>query len=518
MLAVQLVVSPAASQVPGNTGSSMLDIDSLEKFVDPLPIPPIISPSGTRPNPENSDSRIPYYRVAMRQVDVKFHRDLRPARMWGFGESSPGPTFETQSGQGMLIEWVNELPAEHFLPIDHRIHGAEADKPNVRVVTHLHGAKTSPGNDGYPEDWYAPGKSATFYYPNQQEAAMLWYHDHAIGVTRLNVYAGLFGAFFVRDQFERGLNLPNGKYEIPLIIYDRIFDKDGQLFYPVSPDADSPWVSEVFGPSILVNGKLFPYFEVEPRKYRFRVLNVANGRFLHLTLSNGQEFHQIGTDLGLLPAPVSMKDLSLAPAERADLIIDFSGQRGKNILLKSDSLTVMQFRVLKNSVQDGSMLPPKLRLVPKLLESDAVQTRILTLGEADDMAGNAKIMLLNNAHWNMPITEKPVLGSVEVWSLLNFTDDSHPIHLHLVRFQILDRRNFEPEAYYHGGKIQYTGEPVPPAPNEAGWKDTVQAHPRMVTRIIARFDGYPGRYVWHCHILEHEDNEMMRPYEVVAAR
>src|SRR5262249_50748023 len=201
---------------------------------------------------------------------------------------------------------VNELPTQHFLPIDHSIHGAEADKPDVRVVPHLHGAKAPPKSDGYPEDWYVPGKSRTFYYPNQQEAAMLWYHDHAIGITRLNMYAGLFGAFFVRDEFEEGLNLPKGKYEIPLLIYDRMLDEHGQLFYPVSPDADSPWVPEVFGSAFLVNGKLFPYLEVEPRKYRFRVLNVANGRFLHLNLSNEQEFHQIGTDLGLLPSPVSL--------------------------------------------------------------------------------------------------------------------------------------------------------------------------------------------------------------------
>jgi spore coat protein A len=134
----------------------------------------------------------------------------------------------------------------------------------------------------------------------------------------------------------------------------------------------------------------------------------------------------------------------------------------------------------------------------------------------DDKTGMPKMMLLNNAHWDMPVTENPTLDSVEIWELLNFTDDSHPIHLHMVRFQILDRRSFEPEAYYHGGRVQYIGQPVPPAANEMGWKDTVQAHPGMVTRIIVKFEGYVGRYVWHCHILEHEDNEMMRPYDVLA--
>ncbi len=411
---------------------------------------------------------------------------------------------------------MNELPKRHLFPIDHNVHGAEADKPEVRVAIHLHGAKVPPASDGYPEDWRAPGKSSLYYYPNQQDAASLWYHDHALGITRLNVYAGLFGMFIIRDEVERALNLPEGKYEIPLMLCDRSFERTGQLFYPVSGDPQSPWVSEVFGDGVLVNGRLFPFLEVEPRKYRFRLLNAANGRFFHLALSNGMEFHQIGTDLGLLPSPVPLHSLLLAPGERADLILDFSGHRGEEIVLTSDSLMVMQFRVGGSAVSDTSSLPSLLRPVQKIAEDSAVNTRILTLGEKDQMTGVAQTMLLNNAHWDMPITEDPKLNSVEIWNLLNFTDDSHPIHLHGVRFQILDRRSFEPELYYHGGKIQYIGPVQPPAPNEAGWKDTVQAHPGMVTRIITRFDAYPGRYVWHCHILEHEDNEMMRPYEVIA--
>ena len=516
LIAAGLATGQASTVKTENVERPPLNLNALEKFVDPLPTPGVLQPIGTRPNPEHPGSSIPYYRLAMRQIAARVHRDLNPTRLWGFGASSPGPTFETRSGEGTLVQWANELPAEHFLPIDHGVHGAERDKPEVRVVAHLHGGKTPPHSDGYPEDWFVPGKSATYFYPNQQDAAHLWYHDHALGVTRLNIYAGLFGNFLVRDEVEDGLNLPKGKYEIPLTIYDRSFDADGQLSYPVSPDPESPWVSEVFGDAILVNGKLFPYLQVEPRKYRFRVLNAANGRFFRLALSNGQEFHQIGTDLGLLPAPVTLKNLAIAPAERADLIVDFAGHAGENIVVTSDPLTVMQFRVGKTGAKDTSSLPAGLRPVPRILEAEAINTRLLTLGEKDDRASNAVMMLLNNAHWGMPVTEKPKLNSVEIWHLLNFTDDSHPIHLHLVRFQILDRRPFEPEFYYKGGKIVYTGDPVPPAANEAGWKDTVQAHPGMVTRIIARFEGYTGRYVWHCHLLEHEDNEMMRPYEVVA--
>jgi spore coat protein A len=516
MLAAGLAAGQTNVHKTGIIARPLLNLGSLEKFVDPLPIPNLIRPTGTRPNPEHSSSLIPYYRLPMRQIASKIHRDVKPTHCWGFGESSPGPTFETRSGEGLLVEWANELPNSHFLPIDHTVHGAEADKPPVRVVTHLHGAQAPANSDGYPEDWYIPGKSATYYYPNHRDAAQLWYHDHALGITRLNLYAGLFGNFFVRDSFEDGLNLPKGKFEIPLTIYDRSFDIEGQLYYPVSPDPESPWVPEVFGDAILVNGKLFPYLEVEPRKYRFRVLNAANGRFFHLALSNGQEFQQIGTDLGLLPAPVALKSLAIAPGERADLILDFSGRAGEKIVITDDSLTVMQLRISRTGTQDNSSLPSSLRPVPKILESAAVKTRLLTLGEKDDQAGNPSMMLLNNAHWGMPVTENPALNSVEIWNLMNFTDDSHPIHLHLVRFQILDRRPFEPEYYYKGGRVEYIGPAVPPAPNEAGWKDTVQAHPGMVTRIITRFEGYAGRYVWHCHILEHEDNEMMRPYDVVA--
>jgi spore coat protein A len=517
MFAATLAVGQASN--PKKTGviaRPLLNLSSLKQFVDPLPIPATIRPGGTRPHPEHPASKIPYYRLGMRQITSKIHRDVKATRFWGFGESSPGPTIETRSGEGLLVEWANELPNAHFLPIDHSVHGAEADKPPVRAVTHLHGGRVPAKSDGYPEDWYVPGKSATYFYPNNQEAAQLWYHDHALGITRLNVYAGLFGNFFVRDKFEDDLNLPKGKYEIPLTLCDRMLDQEGQLYYPVSPDPESPWVSEFFGDAILVNGKLFPYLDVEPRKYRFRILNAANARIFHLSLANGQEFHQIGADLGLLPAPVALKSLLIAPGERADLIFDFSGHGDEQIVVNNDSLTVMQFRVAKTGTADTSSLPSSLRSVVKIPESAAVKTRMLTLGEKDDKASNPMMMLLNNAHWGMPVTENPTLDSTEIWGLMNFTDDSHPIHLHMVRFQILDRRPFEPEYYYKGGRVVYIGAAVPPAPNEAGWKDTVQAYPGMITRIIARFEGYPGRYVWHCHILEHEDNEMMRPYDVVA--
>jgi spore coat protein A len=385
-------------------------------------------------------------------------------------------------------------------------------------VVHLHGAKAPPESDGYPEDWFVPGKSATCYYPNHQEAAMLWYHDHTLGINRLNVYAGLFGACFVRDDFEDGLKLPSGRYEVPLVVCDRSFDAAGQLAYDVSPDPASPWIPEFFGDGFVVNGKLFPYCEVEARRYRFRLLNACNGRFLHLAFSNAQEFHQIGTDQGLLPAPVSLQSLVLGPGERADLVVDFAASHGQAIVLLNDSFNVMQFRVSQKPAREAGALPARLRPVPPIAESSATRSRVLSLEEQDDLYENPAKMLLNGAHWSMPITENPVLDSTEIWSLVNITDDSHPIHLHLVRFQILDRRSFDIFAFTSRRIVKYLGPPVPPSPNEAGWKDTVRAEPGMVTRIIARFEGFPGRYVWHCHILEHEDNEMMRPFEVVESK
>jgi spore coat protein A, manganese oxidase len=504
------------------TMAPALDVSTLAQFVDPLPIPEIAQRQGYRPSPADPKLSVPFYRIQAQPIASKVHRDLPPTKFWSFGASAPGPTFETRSGEPLLVEWVNALPTEHFLPVDHTIHGAEADKPAVRTVVHVHGAKTGPESDGYPEDWVVPGKSSLYYYPNQQDAATLWYHDHTLGINRLNVYAGLLGAFFIRDGVEDALNLPQGKYELPLMLYDRLLTRDAQLLYPISPDPQSPWVPELSGNAILVNGKLFPYLEVEPRKYRFRVLNASNARFYHLsfvgkTLADNAAFHQIGTDQGLLAAPVTVTSLEIAPGERADIVVDFSEHRGEQLVLKNDAFIVMQFRVSAGKVTDASSLPPALRPVPRIPESQAVQTRLLTLNEYVNKAGNPVQLLLNASHWRMPVTEKPVLGSTEIWTLINPTNDSHPIHLHLVRFQILDRQPYEPWLFQTKRQLHFLGPPQPPDPNEAGWKDTVRAHSQMVTRIIVPFTGFTGRYVWHCHILEHEDNEMMRPYEVVAA-
>jgi spore coat protein A len=500
----------------GWPAAGALDPSTLTPFVDPLPIPRIAKPAGSRASPERPGEQIPYYALTMREIRQKVHRDLPATLMWGFEDSFPGPTLETQSGQPMMVEWVNSLPNRHFLPIDHTLHGAEKSLPEVRSVIHLHGGRTPADSDGYPENWVVPGKSQTCFYPCKQDAALLFYHDHSMGINRLNIYAGMQGLFIVRDPLEAGLNLPGGKYEIPMLVCDRLLRTDGQLVYPVSPNPERPWVPEVFGNAILVNGKLLPYLEVEPRKYRLRIMNGSNGRFFRFSLANKGVFHVIGNDQGLLSASVPVKRIPLAPAERTDIIVDFAGMAGTHVKLISDSFDILEFRVGGEAAPDASAMPATLRAPLRLDPGTAVQTRRLTLDERLDGVQRSMGMLLNNTPWHMPITEKPTLGTTEIWEFVNLTDDSHPIHLHLVRFQILDRRRFDTFEFMSKGTLRFTGPVEAPEAHESGWKDTVRADPAMVTRIIVPFEGYAGRYVWHCHILEHEDNEMMRPYEVLA--
>jgi spore coat protein A len=246
-------------------------------------------------------------------------------------------------------------------------------------------------------------------------------------------------------------------------------------------------------------------------------MNGSNGRFYRFSLANKHPFHVIGDDQGLLSAPVEVRRIPLAPAERTDLIVDFSEMAGTHVKMVSDSFDILEFRVSAKAAPDASAMPAALRPPLRLDPAKAVYTRRLTLDERMDDIQRSMGMLLNNTPWHMPITEKPVLGTTEIWELVNLTDDSHPIHLHLVRFQILDRRPFDTFEFMSKGTLRYTSAPIPPEAHESGWKDTVRADPAVVTRILIPFEGYAGRYVWHCHILEHEDNEMMRPYEVLAA-
>ncbi|MGA3049360.1 MAG: multicopper oxidase [Terracidiphilus sp.] len=553
LLSTAGLILPARALTQSSTQSSQSQPKpvTLASYVDPLPIPTRFS------RPRHAGAPVTIGMGAFRQ---KVHRDLPPTTLWGYGGSWPGPTIEVRRGKPFSVSWVNNLPRQHLLPLDFTVHGEEGNVPPVRAVVHLHGGQTLPEYDGYPDAWNTPdGKEGAFYksgpyhFPNAQPACTLWYHDHAIGITRLNIYAGLAGFYFIRDEQEDALNLPSGPYEIPLMLQDRLFLPDGSLYYPAAVNGTHPvWIQEFFGNNVCVNGKVKPYLEVEPRKYRFRMVNASNARFYHLTLrpcdGNGTPtgdagsapaFHQIGTDQGLLPVPLERHFLLAAPAERFDFVLDFTGMKGAHFAMTNDAPApytrggqvaadeVMLFKVTKPLVgTDTSMLPVTLGPFESLNPSAAVRERILSINEMDRPSDGYTMMgMLDGKHWNDPVTEDPKVGSTEIWSMVNTTSDVHPMHLHLVRLQILDRRPFDVKSFLASGTLRYTGRPLPPETNESpAWKDTVKAYPGYVTRVIQRFDLPPGtpissgqrfRYVWHCHILEHEDNEMMRPYDVV---
>ncbi|MGG1674465.1 multicopper oxidase family protein [Neobacillus sp. NRS-1170] len=507
----------------------------LTKFTDPLPIPPVLKPKW-------KSKDYTYYEVCMREAKQSLHRDLPKTTIWGYEGIYPGPTIEVKKGEKVFVKWANDLPAKHLFPIDHTVHGAEKEKPDVRTVVHLHGGRTEPASDGYPDAWFTKDykikgpffQNQIYQYFNQQSARALWYHDHAIGVTRLNIYAGLAGFYLIRDDKERSLNLPSGPYEIPLLLQDRSFHVDGSLLYPEQPEKNDSGIfpsiiSSFFGDSILVNGKVWPYLEVEPRKYRFRLLNGANSRFFGLSLDSRQLFYQIGTDSGFLERPIGVKRLLLAPAERVDVIVDFTNLEGKMVTLKNDAPThfpigdpvdpettgvVMQFRVNKTlSTIDTAVIPPHLDPIGRLAEQNAWKNRFLELSEEKDQYGRP-LLLLDKKKWDDPVTENPIVGSTEVWNFVNTNGDDHPIHVHLVQFQIIDRRPFDVEYFKTTKQIKYTGPTVSADLSELGWKDTVRCPPGQITRIIIPFFPFIGQYVWHCHMLEHEDYEMMRPYIV----
>lgn len=489
-----------------------------------------------------------------------------------------GPVIVAKQGVPFDLTMVNRLGAHPLASaLDYDIAGTvAADATGPRVSTHLHGGNTSPGNDGDPTDTFATGASKTYHYGNTQEAAGLWYHDHAVGITRLNVFAGLAGGYLVRNSDDPGdgsTGLPPAPFEEPLIIQDRMFNPDGTFLYPPNQNpgtAGRPWAPEFFGDVATVNGKAWPNLDVAQGKYRFRVYNGSNSRFYNLKLkSAGQAntFFQIGSDGGLLNAPVPLRTLLLGPGERADIVIDFAGRKpGAKVVLTNDARVpfpdgprsarrggsplpeIMQFSV--TSAAGWTVpLPATLRAVPitPLATADrpVAAVRTMTMVENLNALGSPLMALLNNRSLEAAGATTTVgKDTLEQWDLVNTTVDAHPIHLHFTQFQVLNRQKFDSAGYLAanygpqplepdtgsfppaGVAAFLRGGPQAPPANERGWKDTVVAMPGEVTRIVVPFGAnaagavtafqtsFTGPYVWHCHILEHEDNDMMQRYVI----
>ncbi|WP_250214504.1 multicopper oxidase family protein [Acrocarpospora catenulata] len=607
---------------PGSSTGGRLDPVTVAKYVTPLPVPPVMPPVS------RADGLDHYAIGVRRFRQQILPPGSPPTTVWGYGSErhpggfhSPAYTIEARVGRPVRVTWVNALMdghgdfLPHLLPVDPTLHWANppggvsgrdtrpkfaATPPRyqgpVPIVTHLHGGRNADYVDGYPEAWYLPAArnipqgyategskytdfaarfaakegffwepgSAVFQYANSQPPTTMWYHDHTLGITRLNVYAGLSGFYLLRggpDDLPAGvlpgpapaLGDPPGVtyHEIPMVIQDRSFNPDGSLFYPESrrffdqfagpyiPGSDVPpiWNPEFYGETIVVNGRTWPVLTVQPRRFRFRLLNGCNSRFLLLKIVGNPlaqrpatpavPFWQIGADGGFLPRPVQLPSLLLAPAERADVIVDFTGiPAGTELFLINEAPDgpfqgaakaapanpettgqVMKFTLRPRTGRDTTVPPGQLTLPPFVPLGEASATREVALLEhLMPPGGGSTAALLGTLPgpvarmWSDPITENPAVGAVETWRIHNFTVDAHPIHVHEVQFQVVGRQPLQ-------------GAARAPERGESGYKDTVITYPGEITTIKARF-GQPGLYVWHCHILEHEDNEMMRPYRV----
>jgi spore coat protein A, manganese oxidase len=553
LLAAPLVLTPfGLRRARAQQRVAPLDVRRQRQFVNPLPRPARATPATAARHYELAARQ---FRGSLGLIDPRSGRALETT-LWGYDGQYPGPTFDVRRGEPVTVRWTNALAADgrslpHLLPVDRSIHIAHtkgSPPGGVPLVTHLHGGHVEAASDGDPEAWFTPGFAErgpaflqeVYRYANDQEAGTLWYHDHALGLTRLNVGAGLAGFYLVRDENEDRLGLPSGAYEIPLLIQDRTFTTQGELViasHPVRPGAPDPSIQpEEFGTAIVVNGMVWPFAAVEARRYRLRLLNGSDSRFFALAFEPRLPFVLIGTDQGFLVHPVILDRLVLAPAERADVVVDFSHSavRARQVMLLNSAPTpfpmgdapdprttgrVMAFRVGTGRVDDASRIPDRLRPEPPPELRPTAAVRELVLFEGKDAFGRSKTLLgtvKDGAKtWHDPITEDPLLGAVEAWDLYNTTEDAHPIHVHLVHFRVVGHRRFadEPEGTGPLRQVRWLDDDRPPGPDERGPKDTVRVPPRTRTRIVARFDR-PGRYVWHCHILSHEDHEMMRPFVV----
>ncbi|XP_031489701.1 multicopper oxidase LPR1 homolog 1-like [Nymphaea colorata] len=560
------VAGQAASSPP--TDADLLQVAaSLQMYVEELPDMPKIngySSYNGRLGPANLT-------IGMFEKKWKFHRDLPATTVFAFGTSSttatvPGPTILSLQNVPTYVTWENHLPSNHILPWDPTILTAVPKTGGVATVVHLHGGIDEPQSDGNPFAWFTADfnqtgpawTTPTYTYLNDiQPPGNIFYHDHALGLTRLNILAGLFGGYLVSDPATEGcLNLPSSSFDRLILIFDRSFNKDGSLYMNytgVNPPVHPQWQPEYFGDAIIVNGKAWPFMNVQVRKYRFRIVNVANARYFRLSLSNGLNFTQIASDYSYLPQPVVLSSILLGPAEGADVIIDFSKSSGEVLLLNDapypypsgnavDSLNskVMKFVIQSQNapVVDRSVVPKSIATYPKPVTTGIARTRYLGLYEYSTN-GLVTHLYINGKRFTDPATETPVPGSTEIWKIINLTQDDHPLHLHLAMFQAIERRGlvntdqltacmnttYDPIKCNISSYEQGPLFPIPPS--EMTWKNIVKMAPGNMTTAVVKF-GYvhknasypfdptaePG-YVYHCHILDHEDNEMMRPLKLV---
>src|SRR6266540_2755120 len=488
----------------------------LTKYLEPVPLPGngivVATPSGAN-----------QYSFTQRQISRQLHPQLPPTPIWAYDDGSGlggqagsfGMAVVAQSGTPLTVTYTHALPETYpsWIPVDTRLTPLGNE---VRLMTHLHGGFVAADSDGNPAvtpNGFGPGETQTVFYTNQppqMPASLLWFHDHGLGATRLNVFAGLAAAYIIRDEFDTGgpdnvNGLSSGAYEIPLVVQDRSFNADGTFLYPTSDIPGVTWIGEYFGDVMLVNGKVWPFLHVEPRLYRFRILNGSNARILNLDIG-GASMWQIGAEGGMWDQPVPVTQLS----------------------------AVMQIRVGKTTPVPPSI--PSTLVGGRKADLPApppARRRFITLNEVAPETADWRLTL-SGAAFGDPPTEAPAVGSIEDWYYVNLTEDTHPMHIHLVTFQVVGRVPFDAETYTAAAGVGPEGVPggvdpwpyatgplIPAEPSERGFKDTVKANPGYFTIIRAKFDlptgiTAPQTYVHHCHIVEHEDNDMMRPFEVVA--
>ncbi|KAH7404032.1 hypothetical protein KP509_15G007300 [Ceratopteris richardii] len=563
-----LCTLPAATASNNETGETedtlLATAEQLPLFVDKLPRMPRIKGYASR-----NGSFVPAnLTIGMYMKLWKFHRDLPPSKVFAFGESAikatvPGPSIVAMSGVKTYVRWENHLPEKHMFTIDETLQVAKPAR-GVPTVVHLHGGVTEPHSDGNALAWFTrnfeeKGPKWThdvYVYQNADTTSNMWYHDHAMGYTRLNLLAGLVGPYkVVNPELEREFGLPRKKFDRELMVMDKSFTKDGQIYINSTgnnPNIHPEWQPEYFGNVIIVNGKAWPYMNVQRRKYRFRIINSSNARFFRFALDDGSSFTQIGSDSFYLEGPVELKSNLLAPSEIMDVVIDFSKMKNSTVILTNDAPypfpdgdepgetdgKVMQFVIKDGNVSDKASVPAQLRPVRRLSEDEAVLSRNIVLYEFDSPSGEPTHLTINFVNFSAAVTELPKIGTTELWHIINLTPDNHPFHVHLAGFQVLRQQKIKDVdelsacAVLHKGieacdlKKHIDADALSPPRNEAGWKNVFKMQPFYITSILVHFamtdsnpfpfdpTGEPG-YAYHCHILDHEDNIMMRPYMLV---